>query len=83
MAKDKRWTFTVSGVGHFPLDMLRYDGCFPADGGAVTRIQGALDYVRMPNEPVEIRLVSLAHAPTEGRWRSFGWHVSETQGWAS
>ena len=60
--------FTVHGKGHFPLDMLRYDGCYP-------RQVDMLDAVE------ELRFVAMCHVgaknwkPTIGRWESFGWTV--------
>ena len=60
--------FTVRGHGPFPVDMLRYDSChpvYPADATALIQ--------------TESRTVTLstyaAHAPTRGRWESFGWTV--------
>lgn len=67
--------FTVEGKGYFPVDMLRYDSCFPSNQSSVTRLG---------NSP-ESREVYLARVtnrkqwtPTYDRWRSFGWIVTHT-----
>lgn len=68
-----KWAFhfRVTGVGSFPLDMLRYDSCFPLDSGDATRLDDR-----------ERRTVCLVHytsdarwSPTARRWESFGWRV--------
>lgn len=68
MAKSTRKEFTVEGSGSFPIDMLRHDACWPAtskdafclEDGSSRRIVLRTDW---------------AHAPTIGRWNSFGWRV--------
>jgi hypothetical protein len=72
--------FTVEGKGYFPLDMLRYDSCYPAKSEDVTRI---LDH-GSPNYLQEKARIVLAHLstvkywePTVARWKSFGWDVVE------
>jgi len=73
----KRFYFAVVGAREFPLDMLRYDACFPA------REEDAL---RAERHPDERRIVVLAQQVddkcsrysarlTDGRWSSFGWRV--------
>jgi len=71
-------SFVVTGVGYFPLDMLRYDYCYPADDSAVKNIVVKGYY------EIEERSVRLARTvegkdiqPTTGRWLSFGWQVSD------
>ncbi|HEX8551048.1 MAG TPA: hypothetical protein VF681_05775 [Abditibacteriaceae bacterium] len=66
--------FTVVGRGDFPLDMLRYDRCFPRTGNDAAAAQS----------PGETRTVELTRdaatrywRPCEGRWQSFGWTVTE------
>jgi hypothetical protein len=67
-------------VGPFPLDMLRYDHCYPADSDDVARIHRSVD--RRPNEPETGRITlhqrhpSKVHQLTPGRWASFGWVVT-------
>jgi len=64
--------YMVEGRGHFPADMLRYDRSWAITG------------LGDPEDPLQPkRTVVLAtrqpvgkwRAPTEGRWRSFGWKV--------
>lgn len=61
--------FTVRGKGDFPIDMLRYDQCWPKsespDVPAMTRTR----------EERSLTLVGLC-SPTEDRWASFGWRVT-------
>jgi hypothetical protein len=71
-------TFAVDGSGAFPLDMLRYDGCYPKTGDDAGKLE--TDYR-------DRRSLTLCHygdrywTPTAGRWSSFCWsvvdHVSE------
>lgn len=35
--------FTVVGISHFPLDMLRYDACYPCDQEGVGAIADSMD----------------------------------------
>jgi len=66
-------SFLVRGTGHFPYDMLRYDGCWPSTSD---------DVLEMTYESRESRVVKLTRytrtkkeMPTTGRWTSFGWNV--------
>jgi hypothetical protein len=72
--------FTVVGNGPFPLDMLRYDSCFPVDDEAVASIGmgvGEDDY-HFVNRRVRLRLYSQHNiGPTVGRWNSFLWKVEQ------
>lgn len=60
------YDYYVSGKGVFPVDMLRHDRCWPADGDSV-----AMFDIR---DKRSIRLKSY-QMPAEGRWLSFGWSV--------
>jgi len=67
-----KWTFTVIGHGTFPLDMLRYDACYPIDSESVS----GLEYDRdNRHEPRKVQLRSHLNSPTNARWASFGWLV--------
>lgn len=69
------WHFTVRGRHDFPSDMLRYDRCWPKteyDSAKLTPNNRG-----QHQEWREIELVSL-RPPTEGRWYSFGWQVTES-----
>lgn len=73
MARQRRAHFSVRGQGRFPIDMLRYDGCFPFQSSDSGVIEASL------REPVsaEVRTVRLESesVPTAGLWASFGWRV--------
>lgn len=67
------WRHEFRVIGHevFPLDMLRYDHCFPAEAGESHKLSQNCDG--------ETREVILAHLggktwtpPTRGRLRSVG-----------
>jgi hypothetical protein len=78
-------TFAVSGAGNFPLDMLRYDACWPASESDALRIQGHFDrYMGSADERNSERRITVtlrrhvehpSRHPTTGRWESFGWRV--------
>lgn len=65
-----RTYITVRGVGRFPLDMLRYDGCSPRN------TEDAIDLCRRDDgyDTAEIQLIC-HDSVTSGRWASFGWKV--------
>lgn len=71
--------FTVRGRGEFPIDMLRYDRCWPRTGEDVLRIEpsytsrGDLSTREVTlYKYTQLKRGSVAEA---GRWRSFGWEV--------
>jgi hypothetical protein len=77
--KKKLVRFTVKGSFRFPLDMLRYDQCWPADPTATANMEYSTES-RSP-EGYEVELLHWADGhwtPTEGRWASFGWHVDSS-----
>lgn len=81
MAKTKTYTFIVAGGTRtrFPLDMLRYDGCYPADPSSVDNIDWSLDPERKLDGYIhKVKLISTV-APTVARWASFGWTVIEIE----
>ncbi len=69
----KRHTRRYEGGGQFPIDMLRYDGCYPAseqDSGLIQQDRG--------HRIVTVAQVTHGHdLPqwTDARWASFGWTV--------
>lgn len=74
--------FKVKSTGHlFPLDMLRYDQCFPArpdDIMALEDITAERDnYESNSNKEYSIVLYTIRKSPTVERWQSFGWYVTE------
>ena len=73
------YRFTVEGIGPFPMDMARYDACYPASQHDGTMIEASYDRRYEPKLMRLIRLRSTLKPPTEGRWKSFGWTVSEVE----
>jgi len=72
--------FTVEGKGYFPLDMLRYDECYPAKSVDATTIMecGMPKYLTDRVRIVLTHKHSRSHwEPTTARWKSFGWDVVE------
>ena len=73
--------FVVEGQGFFPLDMLRYDSCWPVDSDAVAEIHESVE--RGVGNPVHHRVRMLSAnptGPTVDRWESFGWTVVSVAG---
>lgn len=74
--------FEVVGNGAFPLDMLRYDACFPRGSEDAARIGDTLDRdyrVKHRNsEPIKLTHYSSTSKwmPTKDRWSSFLWGVN-------
>ena len=72
-------TFKVSGCGCFPLDMLRYDGCYPRSSDDVCNMH--VDRTSpLAREVSTVELVMMGATreeaqPTLGRWASFGFPV--------
>lgn len=79
-------TFTVKGLGPFPIDMLRYDCCYPASA------EDAVKIMSRTSEPREITLkthravsktflklqIDDQKLPAVGRWKSFQWEISRS-----
>lgn len=65
-------TFTVIGSLPFPIDMLRYDACWPARTEDALAILASQDPM---SGGVSVQLYSAANCPTPGRWNSFGWTI--------
>lgn len=70
--------------GVFPIDMLRYDSCYPSSSIDVNWI--IADRMVADGRPNDytITLVHREHGgrkwrPTEARWRSFGWRVIDVR----
>jgi len=65
--------FKVEGVGPFPLDMLRYDQCWPKAQDDVHEMGTNTAH---PKRTVTL----LTHTRvTEKRWASFGWTVTSKE----
>lgn len=69
-----RTTFIVQGGGSFPVDMLRYDSCFPYTGSDVSSL---LNDERQHVRSVKLCKVHDGKQPnlTPNRWRSFTWSI--------
>jgi hypothetical protein len=73
--------FQVKGKYPFPLDMLRYDSCFPYSQEDVVKIQINLDlhssHCSSPETTIMLMrcVETKADIPTKDRWNSFGWAV--------
>lgn len=73
--------FSVRGNGVFPMDMLRYDACYPNSDDSVQKIKTFGDL--QAGDARETVTISLSHrhenkitsCPMVGRWHSFGWGV--------
>jgi hypothetical protein len=74
------YRYSVTGTGHFPMDMLRYDAAWPSNTDDCFGITDAFNE-REPgtrSKPRTVKLVSI-RKPTIGRWSSFLWSVSDVQ----
>jgi hypothetical protein len=67
--------FSVIGISDFPIDMLRYDLCWPASESDSRNIDHSSAIIqRQRNHELRIDLKGLK-PPTVARWHSFGWTV--------
>jgi hypothetical protein len=70
-----RHEMTVAGRGPFPLDMLRFDGCWPKTGGDVFSISSS---ITRDSQEYRVTVMKFTDAKatdttfTVGRWNSFG-----------
>lgn len=69
--------FTVSGKGYFPLDMLRYDSCWPADGDSVSNLTFIPVEQEISKEEIREVILHTYGGVTMGRWLSFSWPVTD------
>jgi hypothetical protein len=74
--RDEIAAFFVEGRGRFPIDMLRYDDCWPVDTDSCLAIESS----QGDREPVgamwRIQLNTISPTgPNVKRWESFGWKV--------
>lgn len=66
----------VAGSGCFPVDMLRYNQCWPATSEDCSAIIDTFEPGKL--EHYRINLKHYDHKswePTKDRWLSFGWRV--------
>ena len=85
----KRYKFKVKpkhkdGALDFPMDMLRYDRCYPTTTEGATDI-AAICYLRADDQAAQfigtptIELQSNDKVPTSKRWESMGWIVTNVE----
>lgn len=86
MRDPRRTTFVVTGRGRFPMDMLRYDQCWPKDSTDANLLNDPDPYASDDERydfRRKLRTVTLISAgyrtPTPERWDSFGWKVVEVK----
>ena len=65
-----RYEYVVTGRGEFPMDMLRYDCCWPLSSSDVAKLDSGL--VHSSREPRSVIMASYTK-PTIEHWASFGW----------
>lgn len=70
--KTKVWAYTIRGGGQFPLDMLRYDQCWPETNEDVAVMHRSIEDTY---EVWTLRMNSIK-LPTIARWASFVCKVS-------
>jgi hypothetical protein len=80
MSKQFIHTFRVQAtLGSFPIDMLRYDSCFPATETDSGKIDGTLGFGSSAYGPEPVialsRVGPASWEPCVERWESFGWSV--------
>lgn len=71
--------FEVVSKYPFPLDMLRYDACYPERSEDAATIGYSLDPEQQGGDSFVVRLIRFHKTrywePTVGRWSSFMWSV--------
>ena len=80
MAKKYYQTFVVETGFQFPIDMLRYDRCFPdseRDSGLI--ILSLTDMRNPVNVKIGRYVIVKGDKPTVSRWESFGCKISEIE----
>lgn len=81
MAKKYYQTFVVETDFQFPLDMLRYNRCFPDTEATAGLITANLTEGLSPIRVIIGRYVETKKAtpPTVARWKSFGCRVDDIE----
>ena len=73
--RQHEFLFEVEGPAPFPIDMLRYDECFPASETDSARIEQS--FTDSQDRPLRV-LLRGGH-PNAERWGSFLWRVVEVR----
>lgn len=75
----KATTFIVKGKGRFPIDMLRYDDCWPVtavDSGMIEDSLTGEAWTSAIRKGYKVKLTTnKRYGPTEERWNSFMFKV--------
>lgn len=71
--KFQAFTFVVTGSGHFPVDMTRYDRAVPHSQDDLSTAYAQKDARRV--KMIAFTPVGNRTEPTAARWLSFGWTV--------
>jgi hypothetical protein len=66
--------YIVEGSGAFPIDMLRYDCCWPSDLQSVESVSMNLEWGEPYFKTRRVQISSTEY-PTPDRWRSFCWPI--------
>lgn len=75
MPKHEERFYTVRGAWPFPIDMLRYDCCYPATETESGKLTDLLER-KTDAGVIELRLATRSErGPTHGRWDSHTWQV--------
>ena len=74
-----RTRFHVIGSSHFPLDMLRYDSCFPDSTEAADEIECSV-LARAQHQDITLQKLHVRKDPqlTPERWSSFLWIIDRS-----
>lgn len=82
MARTKRVEFQARAASpgrEFPIDMLRYDGCFPSTEQDSYKIMRSLRREEPMTDAVLLQAVcrdGQPFRPNLDRWHSFGWELT-------
>jgi hypothetical protein len=77
----------VEGGGTFPIDMLRYDSCVPADEQHSRLIESSIAVANGMVRQVTLKRFARdndggdRNRTAVARWRSFGWSVVSYEPW--
>lgn len=70
----------VSGATPFPIDMLRYDGCFPLSEGDSNLIINSMKDDSIRRFVILMRPHGFkSWKPSYAKWKYYGWEVVETR----
>lgn len=78
MPARKWYRWTIEGFGAFPIDMLRYDCCFPERESEDSYVIGQSHYPGL-DERWTVRVLSHKPQPTLRRWESFLCRVTKVE----